>query len=340
MADKSYWEKRQLQRYLSGEQKVVDYYKDLKKSFEQAKREIHKVVNDFVMRYGVENNSPSYTTAMRTLNKVEIGDLQAFIDKAKENMGKYDLELSNMSIRARITRYQALEKQIDVILQQLYGIEYQYKGEEVLKDIYSDSYYQTWFGIDQYKGFHQEFAQVSAKTVEELIKYPFNGADFSTRLWKQKAYTLQSLSENITTMLIQGRNPRVLAPAFAKKFASSEFEAYRLLHTEMSFMAEQGSQRAYKEDDVEKYQWLATLDMLTCEECQGMDNKVFDTGKGIVGVSMTPKHPLCRCTTIPYYEEDEEETRVARDAKGKTYKLPANVSYPEWLKMYIHGQEG
>jgi SPP1 gp7 family putative phage head morphogenesis protein len=336
-SNKKYWEKRQLQKYLSAEKMVNDYYADLKKSFEQAKREIEKVIHDFVMRYGTENGLGNYQQALRQLNKTEIGDLQAFIDKVKENMGKYNLELNNMSIKARITRYQALEKQIEALLQQLYAVEYQYKGEETLKGIYSDSYYQTWFSIDQYHGFHKEFAQVAAKTVEELIMYPFDGATFSDRIWKQKAYMLQSLNENITTMLIQGRNPRVLAPTFAKRFNSSEFEAYRLLHTEMSFIAEQGSQRAYKEDGIEEYIWIATLDMKTCDRCRPLDGKSFPIDKGVVGVNKPPLHALDRCTTIPTYEDNEDETRVARDGKGKTYKLPANVTYEEWLKKYIHG---
>ncbi|MDF2907464.1 MAG: phage head morphosis protein family [Herbinix sp.] len=336
-SNKVYWEKRQVQKYLSGEKLVSDYYRDLKKSFEQSKREIEKVIRDFVMRYGVENESPSYADALQKLNQVEIGDLQAFIDKAKENMGKYNLELNNMSIRARITRYQALEKQIDIVLQQLYGIEYQYKGEETLKNIYSDSYYRTWFNLDQYFGFHAEFAQISAKTVEELIRYPFDGANFSGRIWKQKAHLLQQLNESVTTMLIQGRNPRELAGEFSKKFVTKEYEAYRLLHTEASFIIEQGTQAAYKEDDIEEYQWLATLDMVTCEHCQERDGKKFKTSEGVVGKTIPPLHPFDRCTTIPVIgEEDEDETRVARNkTTGKNYKVPASVTYKEWKEKYV-----
>lgn len=333
-----YWKKRQEQKYLSGEKKVNDYYVGLKKSFEQSKREIQKSINDFVMRYGAENNSPSYATALRKLNKTEIGDLQAFIDLAKENMGKYNLELNNMSLKARITRYQALEKQIDAQLQQLYAIEYQYKGEELLKEVYSDSYYKTWFNIDQYKGFHAEFAQINAQSVEELIKYPFNGADFSTRLWKQKSDMLQKLNESITTTLIQGRNPMTLSKEFAKTFGTKEYEAYRLLHTEGSFIIEQASQDAYVEDGVARYEWLATLDTKTCEHCQALDGKTFEVGKGVVGVNMPPLHCFDRCTTIPSYPDEDlsEDTRVARNkTTGKSYELPATTTYKEWLEKYV-----
>jgi len=336
MPGNTYWEKRQELKYLAGEKKVNEYYKGLKKAFEQAKKEIQGVINDFYVRYANENKV-TYAEAQKMLSKTEIGELQDFINKAYENMGKYNLELNNMSIKARITRYQALEKQIDAILQQLYGIEYQYKGEELLKEVYSDSYYRTWYNIDVYKGFHAEFSQVNPATIEELIKYPFNGANFSTRLWKQKSHMLQQLTESITTMLVQGRNPQTLAKDFAKKFKTKEYEAYRLLHTESSFIIEQGTLAAYKEDGVEKYQILATLDMKTSDICREQDGKVYDVDKATVGVNYPPFHPFCRTTTVPYYEDVENEgTRVARDPKsGKSYEVPANMTYEEWYDKYI-----
>ncbi|MDD2401685.1 MAG: minor capsid protein [Clostridia bacterium] len=333
----SYWEQRQELKYIAGEKKINTYYKNLKKSFIQSKREIRTVINDFYVRYAYENKI-TYAQAQIRLSKAEIGELQDFIDRVNKNMGKYNLELNNMSIKARITRYQALEKQIDATLQQLYAIEYQRKGEELLKDVYSDSYYQTWYNIDQYHGFHSEFAQINPVAVDELIQYPFNGANFSTRLWKQKDYMLQVLNESITTMLIQGRNPNTLVSEFAKKFNTKEYEAYRLLHTEGSFIMEQASQKAYEEDGVEKYQWLATLDSKTCEDCQPLDGKIFEVGKGITGETLTPKHCFCRCTTAPYYDDDDcsEDTRIARGVDGKNIYVKGDMDYKTWYNECVN----
>lgn len=337
---KPYWQDRQEKKYLAGEKKVNDYYRDLKKSFEQSKHEIQSKINDFYWRYA-EENQLSFASAQLKLSQAEIGELQDFIDLVNENMGKYNQELNNMSIRARITRYEALEKQIDAILQQLYSVEYQYKGEDILKEIYSDTYYRTWFNIDQYHGFHQEFAQIGAKTVEELIRYPFNGADFSTRLWRQKDHMLQRLNESITTMMIQGRNPKTLSREMSKTFGTKEYEAYRLLHTEGSFIMGQGTLAGYKEDSVERYRILATLDIKTSDKCRGMDGKEFNVEDAVVGVNYWPFHPNCRTTDVPVYEDDDlsEETRVARDpVTGKTYDVKASMTYEEWHKEHIEGK--
>ena len=211
-------------------------------------------------------------------------------------------------------------------------------GEEILKEIYKEAYYRTWFNIDQYRGFHQEFAQISARTIDELIEYPFNGANYSARLWKQKDHMLQVLTEDITGMLIQGGDPKTLTRDFAKRFDTKEYKAYRLLHTESSFIIEQGTLAAYKEGGVNKYQIVAILDMKTSDICREQDGKVYEVDDATVGVNYPAFHPLCRTTTIPYYEDNDKEgaARVAKDtATGKIYEVPADMTYDQWYKQYI-----
>lgn len=330
---KTYWEERQEQRYLSGEKKIEEYYKDLEKVFEKAKDEIDTIINNFYMRYSKDNNL-TYAMAQMKLDSTGMKSLKNYINKINNNLGEYNLELRNMSVNARITRYQALQMQIDAVLQQLYSIDYEHNGEQLLKDVYSDSYYRTWYNIDIYSGFHSEFSQIEPRTIEELIKYPFNGANYSTRLWKQKDHMLQQLTESLTTMLIQGKHPSTLSKAFAKKFDTKEFEAYRLLHTEGSFIIEQGTLAAYKEDGVDKYKILATLDHRTSETCRGQDGEIYEIEKSMVGENYPPFHYLCRTTTVPYYEDMELGTRVARNSEGKSYKVPADMKYKEWLEKY------
>ena len=50
-----YWEDRQEQAYLAAEQKADAYFKELKASFRQAKREIEYAINDFYTRYADVN---------------------------------------------------------------------------------------------------------------------------------------------------------------------------------------------------------------------------------------------------------------------------------------------
>lgn len=332
-----YWRKRQEAMYKAGEMQVNQYFKRLEKAFNQTKRELQKTIEAFYFRYA-EENGLSFAAAQKRLNAEELGELNDFIALAMDNIGKYNQQVNNMSLKARVTRYQALEMQVDAILRQLYAIDYQAESERTMQEVYEDTYYRTWYSIDQYHGFHQAFAQVEPRVVEKLLEYPFNGAAFSSRLWKQKDHLQTQLTEAVTTMLIQGRHPSTLTKEFAKKMQSKKFDAYRLLHTESSFLMSEATHAGYKEDGVEKYEILATLDSKTCEICGELDGNVYEVGKEITGVNMPPFHPLCRCTDVPHYADTPTKgmVRVARDpGTGKTYEVPADMTYKQWHEQYV-----
>jgi hypothetical protein len=152
----------------------------------------------------------------------------------------------------------------------------------------------------------------------------------------------RELNESITTMLIQGRNPQTRAKDFATKFETKEEEAYRLLHTEGSFiMKQQASQVAYKEDGVEStaglLHWISRL-ALIAEPWMG--NHLMLT-RQLSALICLHYMPIDRCTTVPAYDDDDDddlsgETRVVRDpVTGKGYEVPADMSYDKWYEKYI-----
>jgi len=94
----------------------------------------------------------------------------------------------------------------------------------------------------------------------------------------------------------------------------------------------------YKQNKTQQYQFIATLDLRTSDICRGLDNKIFDVKDAKAGVNYPPMHPHCRSTTAPYVPDDildEADTRTARGADGKTYKVPADMSYQDWYNKHI-----
>ena len=130
----SYWESRQLETYKAGEMKVNQYFTKLEKAFNQTKRELQKTVESFYWRYA-EENGLTYAAAQRQLDKAKIGELQDFIELSMKNIGKYNQEVNNLSIKARMTRYQALEAQVDAMLRQLYAVDYQAEAEKTMQEM-------------------------------------------------------------------------------------------------------------------------------------------------------------------------------------------------------------
>lgn len=335
----NYWQKRQELMYQAGEMKMNQYFTRLEKAFNQTRRELQKIIEAFYFRYA-EENGLSYASAQKKLDAEQVGELKEYINLVMQNIGRYNQTVNNMSIKARITRYQALEAQIDALLRQLYVTDYQAEAEKTMYEVYGEAYYRTWYNIDQYHGFHAAFAQINPTVVEKLLEYPFNGAVFSERLWRQKDHLQAQLMEAVTTMLIQGKHPSTLTNEFAKKMNSKKFDAYRLLHTESSFLMSQAAHAGYKEDGVEKYEILATLDSKTCGVCGELDNKVYEVGEETIGINMPPFHPLCRCTTVPHYDDTptEDLTRAARDTDGNPIEVSEGMTWKEWRQQYVQRQ--
>lgn len=336
----SYWEKRQEATYKAGELTVNQYFIRLEKAFNQAKRDLQKTVASFYWQYA-EENGLTFAEAQKRLNMAEIGELKDYIDLVMQNIGKYNQDVNNMSIKARMTRYQALEAQVDAILRQLYAVDYQANAEKMMRDVYTDTYHRVWYDADRYRGFHAEFAQIEPRTIETLLKYPFNGADFSARLWKQKEHLQSQLMESLTTMMVQGTAPQNLAKDFAKKMQAKKFDAYRLLHTESSYVMSEAAHAGYREDGVERYQILATLDNKTCGICGEQDGKVYLVSEAVTGKNMPPFHPFCRCTDVPHYPDTpaEGEKRAARDSDDNSIEVTADMTYAEWKRKYVDKQE-
>ena len=106
--------------------------------------------------------------------------------------------------------------------------------------------------------------------------------------------------------------------------------------TESAYFATQGQKECYKELEVGEYEILGTLDSTTCRSCGSYDGKHFPTKDMQVGVNAPPFHPNCRCTTIPYFDDEftQNEKRAATDENGNYIEV-GNMNYEEWKNKYV-----
>ncbi len=336
----SYWQDRQLERFQQSETLMEDYYRELEQAFEQAQKEVSGIVYRFYERYA-KDNKISLAEAKRALSPRELrkfkGSLKEFEQLARESVGTYNLELENLSTKSRITRYEALQAEIKATLNKLYDRDFEQGAGKAMQNVYVDAYSRLNFDFDRYTGLHHNFARVNTELVEMLLKYPFNGLDFSERIWRQSTDLEYKLKQALTTAFVQGKNPFELSKEFAKTFDVKRREAYRLLNTEAAFVQGQATADGYKEMGVDKYEICATLDSHTSQTCRDQDGKVYEVAKMMVGVNYPPYHPNCRTTTVPVIGESNRtnDTRVAHDPKtGKVVKVPANMTYKEWKKSF------
>lgn len=125
----------------------------------------------------------------------------------------------------------------------------------------------------------------------------------------------------------------------SERLRVSKAVAGRLVMTESAAFASAAQKDCFKELDVEKYQILATLDSRTSAICQEIDGKIFKMSEWEVGVTAPPFHVWCRTTTIPYFDDWEEfgitPERAARGEDGKTYYVPADMTYEDWISKHV-----
>ena len=58
-------------------------------------------------------------------------------------------------------------------------------------------------------------------------------------------------------------------------------------------------------------------------------------------MNLQPLHPYCRCTTVPYFDDEftAGTERVARDKDGKTYYVSRDMTFEEWKRKYVDSRD-
>ena len=186
-----------------------------------------------------------------------------------------------------------------------------------------------------YVGF--KVAGVDSEKLDKAIMKPWasDGSNFSDRIWTKKSQMVDALhGETIRSMLTGGNlkdSIKIMEKYVRNDVKNAKYSAARLIRTESAYFASEGQKECFKDLDVERYEIVATLDNRTSDICQGMDGKVFKMSEFETGVTAPPFHVNCRSTTAPYFDDEfAKGERAARNAEGKTYYVPSDMTYREW----------
>lgn len=165
--------------------------------------------------------------------------------------------------------------------------------------------------------------------------------NFSERIWKNKDKLINEVHTTLTQNILRGQDPQKAIDTIAKKMQTSKYNAGRLVMTEEAYFSSAAQKEAFAELGVEQYEIVATLDTHTSDICRSLDGKVYPMKDYQAGVTAPPFHVWCRSTTAPYFEDDFGEIgeRAARDENGKTYSVPADMTYAEWEKAFAEGDK-
>lgn len=342
-----YWKRRFEAMEDDQYQKSQKYYETIKEAFRRATNDIQMDIEHWYSRLA-RNNNISYAAAKKLLSKSELNEfhwtVETYIRHGEENAlnQRWMKELENASARYHISYLQAMKLQVQQHAELLFA-EYEGSTTEFLNKTFGNQYQRTAYEIAKGTGIGSNLTQIDTRRIDTLIKKPWaaDGENFSGRIWKNKDKLVSTLHMELSQSIIRGEDPIKAINRLSDTMEVSKKQAGRLIMTESAAIAATAQKQCFSELGVEQYEIVVTLDSHTCNVCQDFDGKVFRQADFEVGLTAPPFHPRCRCCQVPYFNDEftKKEMRAARNTDGKTYYVPADMTYHEWKKESIDKAE-
>lgn len=339
-----YWQERFEQIEQAANNKSVRFNRTLEKKYRLAAGEIDAQINKWYNRIA-KNNMMSISEARRLLTANELKEfkwtVEEYIAYGRQNAldQQWVKELENASAKFHINRLEAMKLEVR------HQIEMAMAGGQqdmfdVLGNVYKDTFYRSSFELQKGVGIGFDVAKLDDTTVSRVLSKPWaaDGTNFSDKLWSNKKKLINTLDTELSRMVLLGDTPDRAVKTIKEAMNSSLFQAKRLVLTEQAYFATEAQKKAFNSLDVERFEVVSSADRKTCPVCAAKDKKNFPMIEFHIGITAPPFHPLCRCVTAPFFDDEfTSQTRIVKDDAGEKYEIPATMNYQEWKDAFLGG---
>lgn len=339
--DELYWQKRNEEleaEWFRRSQKEIE--RELAAYYTQALKHIEKDINDLYARFAIDN-SMSMTAAYSLLQGDEFRvwrmDMQEYLKQIEATGDKKLLrELNTLAMRSRISRLDKLKAETYVELSKL-AEKFGRSMDKFLPTAYKDFYYRNLFEIGRKRGLASTPAKVESNKLENVLRAPWSGKNYSARIWANQEKLAEILQREITTAMHRGASVENVSKIITQKMGVGMSDARRLVRTELNYVQNRAALDSIKDAGMKYYRFVATLDRRTSAACRAHDGKIYPVDEGSPGTNMPPLHPHCRSTITGSLKGDSAPKggRAARKDDGRTYRVPAELTYSDWQSIYI-----
>lgn len=344
MKNDSYWENRaawDMYHRMENAEETADL---LAKVYRNASMLLTYKAEDIFEKY-MTKHGLSETQAWNLLNTMQdqtsLEELMNALRNKDSDKTKQELlrELEAPAYRVRIERLQDLLRQVDTVMQEVYQQE-QLFDTSFFQNLCEDTYYHSIYSIQKRTGYGFSFSNINQKQISQILSMNWSGKHYSQRIWKNTQELSETLKQELLVSLLTGRTDRETSEVIMNRCGAGATQARRLVRTESCFLSGELNARSYEECGIDKYRYLATLDLRTSKICRELDGKIFSMKDRKAGKNYPPMHPWCRSTTISVIDEDElrnMKRRAYNPKTGRTETVPANMTYDQWYKKYVKG---
>lgn len=345
MNNQKYWELRRAREMYQHMDEAEKLAEELDIAYRKAalylQKEAKKVFNKYQDKY---NLTRAQAEVLLKGSKVpeNIEELKRLLGKDKERYKELLQELETPAYKARIDNLANVYGQLNSIVLPMIVNERR-KHIALYEKLAEEAFYQTIFDLQQYSGYGFDFKALDKKTIQKVLDTRWSGKNFSQAIWDNTHALAESVKKEILINLLTGRPLREAQQAIDDEFGKGYNKARRLVRTESAYVCNQIQRESYKACGIEKYIYVAILDLKTSLICRGLDKEVFPVSKAAVGVNYPPMHPWCRSTTIAYVSKDvlaKMKQSAIDPATGERITVPGDMAYKEWYKKYVEGKDG
>lgn len=355
-----YWKKRSLEdkkRNINLTERFIN--RELKKSYNTALKEVREAVEHLYQELA-DSEHISLSEAKKRMREADATGLDALqklvtenrkslkekrdrlpasvVEEMERRLGRYEQQLRLLSKKGYMTHLELSEMQIHRALLKL-ADQNQTDIYGLLEEEYRDGYFRGVFEVQQGIGFGKDFTAPDVKAARKAVMKTWSRRHYSEAIWVQQEKLSAELKGALTVGLIRGEGIEQMTKRITRRMEVSASNARRLVRTESAYIHEQAGLDGYEECGITEYQFLATLDRKTSQQCRELDGKTFQVTDAETGVNYPPMHPNCRSTTVPSPGTDASR-RIARGADGKSYEVPGSMTYQEWHSQLSEDEKG
>lgn len=307
MDSQEYWRSRETEAKKYNIREEAEYNQRIQEIYASMMDEINKEINGFYTRYA-EKEGITMAEAKRRVDKLDIAAYERkakkyvatkdFSDQANEEMRIYNLTM-------KVNRLELLKANI--------GLEMVSGFDEMQKYFDKKLTERTLREFRRQAGILGKSVLANEKYAHAIVNASFKNATFSDRIWMYQGMLKAELEGLLTSGLIRGQNPNVLARHLEKRFGVSAYNAQRLMTTELARVQTEAQKQSFIRNGFDEYTYVACGGRDVCDACKALDGKHFKVEDMMPGENAPPMHPCCHCSVAAYMDDK---------------------AYEEWLNSY------
>ena len=340
MSSRTYWKNREEEQRKKSIKDEAKYAKEIERIYTNMMDEIQKEINGFYVRYA-KKEGITIAEAKKRASKLDMEEYSRkaakyvkeknFSDAANEEMRLYNMTM-------KVNRLEMLKARMGLELVSGFD-ELQKFFDEKLTD-------RTLEEFERQAGILGKSVLQNEKKAHAIVNASFHNAKFSDRIWMYQDMMKAELSKLLQQGLIRGKHPRDLARHLKKLFGVSQYNAERLMITELARVQSEAQKQSFERNGFEYYEYIACGKVDVCNVCKVLDGKHFKVKDMMPGENAPPMHPSCHCSVAAWEDNEEYEAWLDYlDSGGTTEeweKLKSkrvqsggkNITGGKWYKPY------